>query len=97
MKSFGFKDFNLTYVLLLLFVITITGQALFGFKTYNEEIVKDGGSPLTSRSAYLTSPHFVSSVSENMESEFLQMALFVFLTKILIQKGNPKMKKAKKT
>lgn len=39
-------------------------------------------------SAYAVSPDFLSSVFENWESEFLQMAAYVVLTAILFQRGS---------
>ncbi|HYE85287.1 MAG TPA: DUF6766 family protein [Vicinamibacterales bacterium] len=39
--------------------------------------------------AYLTSGHFISATFENWESEFLQMAVFILLTTVLVQKGSP--------
>ena len=44
-------------------------------------------------SQYLASGHFVQSTFENWESEFLQMALFVWLTIFLYQKGSSESKK----
>jgi hypothetical protein len=40
-------------------------------------------------SEYLRSGHFIESVFENWESEFLQMAAFVLLTAFLYQRGSP--------
>ena len=40
-------------------------------------------------SAYAATGHWWESVFENWESEFLQMAVFVLLTTVLVQKGSP--------
>ena len=40
-------------------------------------------------SAYPATGHWWESVFENWESEFLQMAVFVLLTTVLVQKGSP--------
>jgi hypothetical protein len=40
-------------------------------------------------SAYAGTGHWWESVFENWESEFLQMAVFVLLTTMLVQKGSP--------
>lgn len=86
MKKF-FKNNGLTLVLLLMFIISVLGQFFQGFSAYNDERIMDGLQVLT-KSEYFHSGHFISSIAENMESEFLQMALFVFLTMCLIQKGS---------
>ena len=87
------RKFGLTLALLFLFVISISGQFLFGFDSYNEERKQENLQPIQSRVEYLSSGHFVSSVAENMESEFLQMGLFVILTVYLYQKGSSESKK----
>jgi hypothetical protein len=91
MKKF-FKNNGLTIVLLLLFLVSVIGQYFEGFSSYNEERTFDHLAQL-SYSEYFHSGHFISAISENMESEFLQMSLFVFLTMCLIQKGSAESKK----
>jgi hypothetical protein len=44
------------------------------------------------RRSYLADPTFVSTVFENWESEFLQMAAYVVLTAILVQHGSSESK-----
>lgn len=88
-----FKDHGLSIVLLLLFALSLVGQIFAGFGSYNEDRVEKHLLPLSSISQYLASSHFASSLSENMESEFLQMALFVLLTVYLYQKGSAESKK----
>jgi len=63
----------------------------FGFKEHNEELLEEGASTI-SLSEYLSSGHFLQSTFENLESEFLQMALFVILTIFLRQKGSSESK-----
>jgi len=88
-----FKDNGLTITLLIFFVLTVLGHFYKGYDVYNEErITEDHLSPIT-KVHYLTSGHFISSLSENMESEFLQMALFVYLTRCLFQRGSAESKK----
>jgi hypothetical protein len=86
-----FRNNALSIVFLLLFIITLVGQALTGFKEFNKEQVEEGGAT-TSFSGYLTSGHFLQATFENWESEFLQMALFVVLTISLRQKGSSESK-----
>ena len=87
------KDFGLTLVLFALFVLSVIGQYISGFKSYNEELIHHGLSALASWTDYISTGHFISSIGENMESEFLQMALFVFLTMCFVQKGSAESKK----
>ena len=90
MKHF-FRNNGLSLVLLLLFVLFWVGQALTGFREHNSE-QREHGEPLVGMKEYLTSGHFWSATSENWESEFLQMAMFVLLTTCLYQKGSPESK-----
>jgi hypothetical protein len=74
-----------------MFVGSIIGQALTGWKEHNETIVEQGGAALD-LGAYLKSGHFIQATFENWESEFLQMALFVVLSIFLRQKGSSESK-----
>jgi hypothetical protein len=76
---------------LVLFLVTIVGQAITGLKEHNQEMIEEGGEVIT-MSKYLTSGHFLQATFENWESEFLQMALFVILTIFLFQKGSSESK-----
>ncbi len=90
-KSFFYKN-SLTIVFFLLFLVSIIGQFFAGWKEYNNDLKDDNYPPVTV-SEYTTSGHFISSTFENWESEFLQMALFVILTRTLRQKGSSESKK----
>ena len=81
------RNNGLSLVLLACLLVPLVGQVLTGHKVYNEELVREGGAPLT-LAAYLTSGHLVSSVFENWESEFLQMGMYVLLTVSLRQRGS---------
>ncbi len=85
------KNNSLSLAFLLLFIITISGQIIFGFKEYNKEIIENGGKAST-LVHYFSTGHFVEATFENWESEFLQMALFVILTIFLQQKGSSESK-----
>ena len=76
---------------MLLFIISIAGQAISGWKDHNE-FLKDKSQIELTFGSYMTSPHFVSATFENWESEFLQMALFVVLTIWLKEKGSSESK-----
>ncbi len=63
-----------------------------GFYTYNEERLEQHQQPIATVTEYLGHGHFLSSLAENWESEFLQMMLFVWLTVFLYQKGSAESK-----
>lgn len=86
-----FKDNGLTIVLIALFAMSVTGQAMTGLASENAELATHGDAALT-LPAYLASGAFLSSLFENWESEFLQMWAFVMLTAYLFQRGSPESK-----
>lgn len=90
MKRFV-RDNALSLVAFALFLVSIVGQAFVGHRAHSEEQLAHG-EPVPAFGAYLTSGHFLEGVFENMESEFLQMALFVLLTAWLIQRGSAESK-----
>jgi len=85
------RDNSLTLVLLVLFAASIIGQWIAGWRVALEDAARHGASAM-SLAAYTASPEFLSSVFENWESEFLQMAAYVVLTAILIQRGSSESK-----
>ncbi len=87
-----FRDNSLSLTFLLLFIIGMTGQIIFGIKEYNKDLAEWGGKPV-GFAEYLSSGHFLEATFENWESEFLQMALLVWLTIFLRQKGSSESKK----
>ena len=89
-NSFLFRN-SLTIAFILLFLFSITGQAISGWKEHNE-FLSDKGQAHLSFSTYMVSPHFIQATFENWESEFLQMALFVVLAIWLRQKGSSESK-----
>ena len=82
------RDNGLTIALLALFAISIIGHAFAGWGAYNEE-QRQHGEGAVALAQYLASGQFMSTVFENWESEFLQMAVFVVLTAYLFQRGSP--------
>lgn len=86
------RNNSLSVVFLLLFLLAITGQFFTGMQEHNKERSEDGKAPL-SAGQYFQSGHFIQATFENWESEFLQMALFVWLTIFLYQKGSSESKK----
>lgn len=90
MKEF-IKNNSLSLSFFILFIITLGAQIHFGHQEYNKELLEDGGS-IVSFWEYLGSGHFIESTFENWESEFLQMALFVWFTIFLKEKGSSESK-----
>jgi hypothetical protein len=86
------RDNGLSVALFSLFLISLVGQALTGWRAQAEEL-RLHGLPEIGFLTYLTSGHFISAVFENWESEFLQMAAYVLLTIFLFQKGASESKK----
>ena len=82
-----FRNNGLTITLMLLFLGSLVGQWLTGWRFANEELARHGESAVT-LSQYATDPQFISTVFENWESEFLQMSAYVLLTCFLFQKGS---------
>ncbi len=85
------KNNSLSLVFLILFLFSLLGQILTGWKENNKER-EEKGSPAVALNQYFFSGHFLQSTFENWESEFLQMALFVTLTISLRQKGSSESK-----
>jgi hypothetical protein len=86
------RDNGLSVTLFALFVISLVGQALAGWRAQAEEL-RLHELPAIGFTDYLASGHFISAVFENWESEFLQMAAYVLLTVFLFQKGSPESKR----
>ena len=82
-----FRDNGLSLVLSALFAAFLIGQSLAGHREHNEEL-RAHGLQQKSYAEYLRTGHFLESVTENWESEFLQMGMFVILTTFLVQKGS---------
>ncbi len=89
-KSFLYNN-SLSITFLVLAVITIGGQVLTGLHQYNYFLSEHHQNPIGILQ-YLKSGHFIEATFENWESEFLQMALFIWLTVFLRQKGSSESK-----
>jgi hypothetical protein len=90
MREF-FKNNGLSVVVAALFVLTLLGQAVAGWRHEQEEQRRQGKPP-PSFATYLAGPEFGEAVFENWESEFLQMGPYVILTAFLFQKGSSESK-----
>jgi hypothetical protein len=73
------------------FAVSFAGQIVAGHRAYNGEL-RAHGQPGVGLVPYLKSGNFIEATSENMESEFLQMGLFVLLTSFLYQRGSSESK-----
>jgi hypothetical protein len=85
------KRNGLTLVLMALFAASLVGQWLTGWRVAVEDLRRHG-EPGMGLISYLTDPAFISTVFENWESEFLQMAVYVVLTAYLVQRGSSESK-----
>lgn len=82
-----FRDNGLTIVLFLFFIISLAGHYLTGWFELNKERLEHGFSEVTF-SGYVAEGHFLATLFENWESEFLQMGVYVLLTVYLFQRGS---------
>lgn len=85
------RNNSLSIVFFVLFALTMIGQAYMGLQEYNEDMLELGGKQV-SFGEYTHTGHFIESTFENWESEFLQMALFIWLSIFLFQKGSSESK-----
>jgi hypothetical protein len=83
---------SLSIVLTLMFAVCLVAHSYSGWHHFNQE-QREHGKPETTWGEFVTSPEFGETVFENWESEFLQMAFYVFLTVFLRQKGSAESKK----
>lgn len=85
------RDNGLTITLVGLFFGSLAGHWLTGTSFENQQLLEHGKPPI-SAFAFLGDALFLSTVFENWESEFLQMAAYVILTAILFQRGSAESK-----
>lgn len=85
------RENGLTLVLMLMFLLSMVGQTLSGWREHNND-EQEHGEPALTLMQYFASGHFWEATAENWESEFLQMTTFVVLTVSLRQKGSPESK-----
>lgn len=82
---------GLVLVNLGLFLAFLAGMTLTGWQVADAEALAHGA-PSQPLGAYLASGDFWEAVSENWESEFLQMASYVAFTIFLFQRGSAESK-----
>jgi hypothetical protein len=85
------RDHGLLLANVVLFLIFFGGMVGSGYQVYNNEQVEHGqqAEPIA---RYLASGQFFEAWSENWESEFLQMGMYVVLTAFLYQRGSSESK-----
>jgi hypothetical protein len=85
------RDNGLSIALMLCFLLSLFGESATGLRVHNEEELEHGGEPV-GYLEYLGGSHFLSTTMENWESEFLQMAVYVYFTVHLYQRGSSESK-----
>ncbi len=86
-----FRSNGLSLVCFALFAIFVVGLFFTGFRDNNSER-QSHKQPEMSLGEYATSGAFWEALTENWESEYLQMAAYVVLTVFLVQKGSSESK-----
>src|SRR4051812_30071630 len=81
------RENSLSLAFFVLFAGAIAGDALAGWKAFNNDAVAHHESTL-SLGRYLTSSDFGRNILENWQSEYLQFTLYILLTVWLLQKGS---------
>ena len=81
----------LSLAALVFFLISMSGLVLAGQRAQNED-QKQHGQPPVGIAEYVTSGHFVEAIGENWESAFLELSIFVLLTRFLYQRGSSESK-----
>ena len=91
MRRFLWEN-SLSIVFGILFLASLLGQSVAGWKDLNEELAAHDDATI-SWVRYLLSSEFGSAVLENWQSEFLQFFTFILATIWLVQKGSNESKK----
>ena len=81
------RDQSLSLFFLGLFLLTLFGQSVAGWKTHNEEQLAHD-SPTIAYPRYLVSSEYGQAVMENWQSEYLQFVTFILATVWLVQRGS---------
>jgi hypothetical protein len=90
LKTF-LKNNSMSLVMLALFLGFWIGQALTGLRHHNQEQLEHGQQEI-SLSQFVRNGEFIETTFENWESEFFQMAAFVWLSAFLVQRGSAEAK-----
>jgi hypothetical protein len=82
---------SLSALFFILFFLSIVGHAIGGAKDYSEEELAHGGQAVTTLQ-YLGTSQFWFESFQNWQSEFLAVAVIVFASVYLRQRGSPESK-----
>src|SRR3954454_10917662 len=85
------RENSLSIAFLVIFLVTLVGQALVGHGLFNQDQLLHHGDPI-SLGRYLTTSQFAADVAENWQSEYLQFTLYIIGTVWLLQRGSPESK-----
>ena len=85
-------DNALTIVAFSFFLVSMVGLALAGRRAYNAD-QRAHGQATVNVAGYLRTGAFMEATGENWESAFLQMGVFVLLTRFLYQRGSSESKR----
>jgi hypothetical protein len=88
------RDQSLSLFFLGLFLLTLVGQSVAGWKSFNEEQLQHGSAAI-SYGRYLVSSDFGQAVTENWQSEYLQFVTFILATIWLVQRGSSESKQVR--
>lgn len=89
------RDNSLGLFFGVIFLASLAGHAVAGWKACNAEQAADGFGTL-SLGRYLASSDFAVDVTENWQSEYLQFLLYITATVWLLQRGSPESKELDK-
>jgi uncharacterized protein DUF6766 len=82
---------SLSLVFLLFFVLAVAGQAIAGWKEFNEEALAHREETIA-LGRYVVSSSFGNALLENWQSEYLQFTLYILLTVWFVQRGSAESK-----
>jgi hypothetical protein len=85
------RDNSLSIFFLVIFLVSLAGQAIAGHGQFNHDQLLHHGDPI-SLGRYLTTSQFAADVAENWQSEYLQFTLYIVGTVWLLQRGSPESK-----
>jgi hypothetical protein len=89
------RENGLSIGFLVIFLLTLAGQAFVGHGLFNQDQLLHHGDPI-SLGRYLTTSEFAADVAENWQSEYLQFSLYILGTVWLLQRGSPESKQLDK-
>jgi hypothetical protein len=84
-------EHSLSALFFILFFASIIGHAIGGAKEYSDQELEHGGAPVTTLQ-YLGTSQFWFESFQNWQSEFLAVAVIVFASVYLRQRGSPESK-----